>query len=220
MAPDALMVQEMIPGDGRSQYSVAAFCKDGEWLAGMTARRTRQYPADFGLSSSFVEAVDVPQLLEPARKLLARCRLSGMVEVEFKRDSRDGVYKLLDINVRPWGWHTLCIACGLDFPYIQFADALGEAAPMGPVRYGFRWRRLLTDVPAALQETGAGTGSPWAYLRSLGGATVPSVFDVKDPLPVIGDLAVAVSRIIKARRGRPLLPALPPVPVPARPRST
>jgi hypothetical protein len=62
--------------------------------------------------------------------------------------------------------------------------------------------------------------SPWAYLRSLGGATVPSVFDVKDPLPVIGDLAVAVSRIIKARRGRPLLPALPPVPVPARPRST
>jgi predicted ATP-grasp superfamily ATP-dependent carboligase len=220
MAPDALMVQEMIPGDGRSQYSVAAFCKDGEWLAGMTARRTRQYPADFGLSSSFVEAVDVPQLLEPAKKLLARCRLSGMVEVEFKRDNRDGVYKLLDINVRPWGWHTLCIACGLDFPYIQFADALGEAAPMGPVRYGFRWRRLLTDVPAALQETGAGTVSPWAYLRSLGGATVPSVFDVKDPLPVIGDLAVAVSRIIKARRGRPLLPALPPVPVPARPRST
>jgi predicted ATP-grasp superfamily ATP-dependent carboligase len=220
MEPDALMVQEMIPGDGGSQYSVAAFCKDGEWLAGMTARRTRQYPVDFGLSSSFVEAIDVPQLVEPAKKLIARCRLSGMVEVEFKRDPRDGVDKLLDINVRPWGWHTLCIACGLDFPYIQFADALGEAAPMGPVRYGHRWRRLLTDVPAALQEVAAGSGGPWAYLRSLGGGTVHSVADVRDPLPMIGDLAVAVSRIVKARRGRPLIPALPPLPVGRRPRST
>ena len=50
-----------------------------------------------------------------------------MVEVEFKYDSRDGQYKLLDVNLRPWGWHTLGTACGLDFSYIHYKDILGDA---------------------------------------------------------------------------------------------
>ena len=53
-------VQEIIPGDGKEQYSVAAYCKDGTMLASMTARRTRQYPIDFGRGSTFVEAIEVP----------------------------------------------------------------------------------------------------------------------------------------------------------------
>lgn len=42
--PQHIMIQEVIPGDGRAQYSVAAYCKEGHVLASMTARRTRQYP--------------------------------------------------------------------------------------------------------------------------------------------------------------------------------
>ena len=120
------MVQEIIPGGGRTQYSFAAFCKEGRILSSMTARRTRQYPIDYGLGSSFVEALPVPALLEFAEKLLEYMHVTGMVEVEFKFDERDQQYKLLDINLRPWGWHTLCIACGLDFPYIQYCDALRD----------------------------------------------------------------------------------------------
>jgi D-aspartate ligase len=83
-------------------------------LLSMTAKRLRQYPIDYGLSSSLVEAVEVPGLLEPAQKLLGYMGVSGMVEVEFKYDQRDEQYKLLDINTRPWGWHTLCMACGIE----------------------------------------------------------------------------------------------------------
>ena len=209
LEPEALMIQELIPGGGMTQYSVAAFCKDGEWLVGMTARRTRQYPADFGLSSSFVEALEIPSLIEPAQRLLRRLRLTGIVEVEFKHDYRDGRDKLLDINVRPWGWHTLCIASGLDFPYIQYTDALGEPPPPMTVRYGYRWRRLITDVPAALQELRQGVITPKAYLASMPGRTVGSVFDYRDPIPALGDLAVAVARLVKARRGRRPIPSTP-----------
>jgi predicted ATP-grasp superfamily ATP-dependent carboligase len=193
-------------------------------LVAMTARRTRQFPPDYGLSSSFVEAVEVPELFEPARALLHRLQLSGMVEVEFKYDHRDRRYKLLDVNPRPWGWHALCIACGLDFPYMQYQDAVGAPVILPPpyVRkgehlppplagegrgVGLAWRRLLTDVPAAMIEIRSGTLSPWAYLRSFGGRTVPSVFDVSDPLPALGDLAVAISRVLKRGRARPLTPS-------------
>jgi predicted ATP-grasp superfamily ATP-dependent carboligase len=198
--PEDVMIQELIPAS--AQYSVAAFCDGGRVLSAMTARRTRQYPIDFGLSSTFVEAVYVPGLLEPARRLLERLGLTGMIEVEFIEDSRDGLPKVLDVNPRPWGWHTLCIACGLDFPRITYDHALGRPVVEHAPRYGPRWIRLLTDVPGGWQAIRAGRLSPAAYLRSLRGPTVFSVLDLSDPLPALGDLAVAVLRAAKVlRRG-------------------
>jgi predicted ATP-grasp superfamily ATP-dependent carboligase len=202
VSPADLMVQEIIPGDGRTQFSVAAFCRDGCVLVAMTARRTRQYPIDFGLSSSFVEAIEVPELHGLARTVIGRLRLSGMVEVEVKWDRRDGRYKLLDVNVRPWGWHRLCAASGIDFPYLQYCEALGRPLPNAMARYGLRWRRLITDLPAAMQEIRAGIITPWAYARSLIGPTVGSVSDVRDPLPVLGDTAVALARWCRLAKRR------------------
>ncbi len=197
---DEIMIQEIIPGRGQSQFSVATYCKEGQVLLSMTARRTRQYPIDYGLSSSFVEALEVPGLLELAEKLLRYMGVSGMVEVEFKHDQRDSQYKLLDINVRPWGWHTLCIASGLDFPYIQYCDVSGEAPEPIIPHYGYHWTRLLTDIPAGVQEIRAGITTPGAYLRSFRGKTVFSVFDWLDPLPALGDFAVALSRSMRHSR--------------------
>lgn len=196
--PDQIMLQEIIPGDGRTQYSVASFCKEGHTLIHMSARRTRQYPIDYGLGSSFVEAMEVPSLFELAEKLLSSMEVSGMVEVEFKYDLRDGLYKLLDINVRPWGWHTLCIACGIDFPSIQYFDVLGQLPLNLTPRYGYRWVRLLTDIPAGIQEARLGITMPLAYLRSLMGKLVFSVFDWRDPLPTLGDFVSALSRKMKS----------------------
>jgi D-aspartate ligase len=198
ISSDEIMIQEIIPGNGPTQYSVASYCKEGNIILSMTARRTRQYPIDYGLSSSFVEAIDVPILLEPAEKLLRYMRATGMIEVEFKQDPRDDQYKLLDINVRPWGWHTLCIASRLDFPYIQYLDVLGHGPVAIKPRYGLRWVRLLTDIPAGIQEIRAGITSPGAYLHSLIGKTVFSVLDWRDPLPALGDFIVALSRSIRS----------------------
>jgi predicted ATP-grasp superfamily ATP-dependent carboligase len=193
---DGLMVQELVPGGGSSQFSVGAFCREGEVLVSMTARRSRQYPVDFGLGSCFVEAVEVPELQPLAAALIARLGLSGMVEVEFKRDRRDGRYKLLDVNVRAWGWHGLCNDCGADFPYLQYCETLGLPLPASQVVYGYRWRRLLTDLPAALTEMRRGTLSPIAYVRSFWGPTTRSVLDLRDPMPAAGDLWVAALRAI------------------------
>jgi D-aspartate ligase len=198
---DQLMVQEAIPGGGLTQVSVAAFCHQGQALATMTARRWRQYPIDFGLGSSYVEAVPVPGLEELARAVISRLGLSGACELEFKQDPRDGKFKLLDLNLRLWGWHGLCVACGLDFTHLLYQQALGlEVNPPAPT-YGWRWRRLLTDLPAALMEMRVGRLSAVDYLGSFGGGrTVRSVLDASDPGPALGDLAVAVVRAVRRRR--------------------
>jgi D-aspartate ligase len=198
--PDArLMVQELVPGGGDRQFSVASFCVDGEIVAAMTARRARQYPPDFGLGSSFVEAVEVPGLVDVATPLLRLSGLSGMLELEFKEDPRDGVVKLLDVNVRPWGWHGLCAASGLDFTAMQYRWATDGTLTACSPSYGRKWIRVATDIPAAVMEIRAGTLTAPAYLRSVRGRIVFSVLDLCDPLPVIGDAGFLVSRIVRRR---------------------
>jgi predicted ATP-grasp superfamily ATP-dependent carboligase len=192
--PEEIMVQEIIPGGGETQVSVATLCIDGKISQAMTARRRRQYPIDYGLGSSFVESINLPELLGPAECILEYMHASGMVEVEFKQDPRDGVYKLLDINIRPWGWHTLCIACGLDLPYMQYRHMLGEVLPTVAPRYGTRWIRVATDLPAGVQEIRAGITTPWKFLSSLVGHNTYSVLSWRDPLPVFGDMGALLSR--------------------------
>src|SRR2546425_1189608 len=183
--PCLIMVQELIPGAGEAQYSYAALCMHGRPLAWLVARRTRQYPIDFGRSSSYVETVDQPEVEEPAQRLLAAMRYTGLVEVEFKRDSRDGRYKLLDVNPRVWGWHTLGRRAGVDFPYLLWRLIHGEPVPEVRGRPGVRWVRMVTDLPAVVGEIWRGQLSPRAYLQSLRGPLEFAVFAADDPLPAL-----------------------------------
>ena len=116
MAPELIMIQEVIPGWGEAQFSYAALCQDGRPLASVVARRARQYPMDFGRFSTYVETIDDPGVVEPSVRLIEAARYTGLVEVEFKRDPRDGRFKVLDVNPRVWGWHTLGSAWESIFP--------------------------------------------------------------------------------------------------------
>src|SRR5438046_256844 len=65
---ETLIIQEMVPGGGEAQFSYAALCKDGRSLASVVARRTRQFPRDFGQFSTYVETIDAPEIVEPAER--------------------------------------------------------------------------------------------------------------------------------------------------------
>jgi predicted ATP-grasp superfamily ATP-dependent carboligase len=183
-----VIVQEMVPGSGREQYSYCAFFRDGRPVASMTVRRRRQHPSDFGRASTFVETVDVPELDDPSRRFLGAIGFYGLVELEYKRDHRDGLYKLLDVNARTWGYHSLGAAAGIDFPYLVFQDQVGGAARAGTARTGVRWIRLVTDVPNALLDMRRGTIRAREYLGSLRGVDTEAVFSWRDPLPGLYEL--------------------------------
>jgi len=192
---DAILVQELIPGGGEAQFSYAALCNDGRVLASVTARRTRQYPVEFGHSSCFVETVDNPQIEEPSRRLLASMRYTGLVEVEFKADRRDGRLKLLDINPRVWTWHALGRRAGVDFPYLLWLMIHDAPVPELRGRPGCRWVRIGTDLMAAATGMRRGDLSPVSYLRSLTGPLELAAFDPKDPAPTFGRASLLMSSL-------------------------
>ncbi len=188
--PGEVMVQELIPGDGDQQFSYCAFFKSGAGVASMVARRRRQHPPEFGRASTFVETTDLPLLETFSERFLRTIGYYGLVEIEYKLDRRDGRYKLLDVNARAWGYHSLGQQAGVDFPFLLFADQLGEPIASCRAKAGVRWIRLVTDLPTAAYQLAHGHLDWRRYLRSLVGFDIEAVFSLRDPMPTVAEVAL------------------------------
>lgn len=188
--PAEVMVQEMIPGNGSTQYAYCAFFKDGRALGRMVVRRLRQRPADLGRSSTFVETVDVPELVERSEGFLRELGYYGLVELEYKLDKRDGAYKLLDVNARTWGYHSVGRAAGVDFPLLLHRDQIGMDVSAVEARPGVTWMRLLTDAPTAFGEIARRRLSWRDYVHSLRGIGTEATFSQDDPRPGWAEIAL------------------------------
>jgi D-aspartate ligase len=194
---DEIIVQEMIPGGGAEQYAYCAFFRDGQAVASMTVRRLRQHPSDFGRASTYVETIKVPEIAATSIRFLRAIDFYGLVEVEYKRDVRDGDFKLLDVNARTWGYHTLGQRAGVDFPYLLYLDQLGAQVLEAHARPNIRWIRLATDLPNAMRDIKARSLRVRNYLRSLCQVDTEAVFSARDPLPFCYELTLLPYLAIK-----------------------
>lgn len=153
--PSVIMIQEMIAAEPGTQVSYAALCKDGTVLADIFAERVRLTPPEFGVSA-YVESIERPELEAPSRRFLEKIKYTGIVEIEFMLDRRDGLYKMLDVNTRAWGWIAMCGYAGVDFPYLMWKVSQDEEVSPVRGRPGVGWSRTFFDIGAALQTVWMG----------------------------------------------------------------
>jgi D-aspartate ligase len=131
--PYAPMLQAVVPGGDEELYTVGSYLdREGRALGIFCGRKLRQTPRSRKLvprgvgSCRHGESLWAPELVEDSLHLLKVCDFTGISQVEFKRDPRDGQYKLMEINPRLWMWHTLAAACGVNLPYIAYLDLTGR----------------------------------------------------------------------------------------------
>ena len=189
---DAVIVQEWIPGSGATQFSCAGLWERGEPVATLAARRTRQHPIDFGRSSTFVETVVQDEVEELACRFLKSLGYTGVAEVEFKYDAREKRFKLLDVNGRFWTWCGLGALAGVDFPYLAYRRAIGEAVMPSRARPGVTWMHGRSDMKAAWQEMRRGTLKLRDYLSGLRQPMTFANFALDDPMPALMELPAAL----------------------------
>jgi D-aspartate ligase len=185
-----VLVQEIIPGDGNQQFSSCVFFKNGMAIGSMEAKRRRQHPPEFGRAATFVETVECPELMESTVRFLRAMNYYGLAEIEYKLDPRDGQYKLIDVNARTWGFHSLGVSAGVDFSYLLFADQISEPVVACRGRPGVGWLRMVTDIPTSLAEIIAGRLNVMSYLKSLKSVSAESVFSSEDIMPSLMELAL------------------------------
>ncbi len=188
-----LIVQEMIPSDGRNQFSYAAYCEDGEPKVVMAAQRVRQRPREAG-TGTYVVTLDPQPFEEEAAVFLRSLRYTGLVEIEFMRDPRDGRFKLIDVNPRIWTWHALGLSAGVNFALAAWQSANGQPVTCGRAAAGKSWLYALRDFSVAIAEIRDGSLRVPAYLGQIFGASAFATFSWADPIPSLADLPVSLWR--------------------------
>ena len=156
----------------------------------MVARRVRQHPLQFGKASTYVETLDIPLLEELSERFLRAIDYYGLVEMEYKFDPRNSQYKLLDVNARTWGYHSLGAHAGVDFSYMLYSDQVGLPVAFSKGRAGSTWIRTTTDIPAAISAIFSGETNWRSYFRSVTNCNVEAVFSAGDPLPGVAEVAL------------------------------
>jgi D-aspartate ligase len=205
-----ILIQERIPGNGENQFSYCGICDHGRVSVSLVAQRRRQYPVEFGNASTFVETTSQPEIEHGGRTFLESIGFDGMGEVEFKFDRRDGKYKILDVNSRPWGWHTLGQAAGVDFSYVLWMQKVGLPLAAHQKLRPAAWVREITDAVAILKAQSRGTEIKRLLNAMLHRKLICATFSFSDPIPFFAELALWLcagsSRQQKAKEFLRLLP--------------
>jgi predicted ATP-grasp superfamily ATP-dependent carboligase len=210
-----VLVQEEIEGPISALCSLGIYVtRAGEVAAAFTSRKLGQVPADFG-DGLVVQAARVPELVGLGARALAHFGYHGIADLEFKWDARAAVFKLLDINPRPWPWIHLPTDCGVNLPYAAYLDALDR--PVAADRFvqrdfEARWMSasgLLTFAARALRA-----GRPERVLTVLGQARRARIGMLTAEDPLLRKYASARYWRDSLRRATSWLREVPPEAVP------
>jgi len=145
-----MMIQEIIPGpDERCLTYLAYVDREGRVLRSCVRKKMRQSPPGFGYCC-LTETVEDDEVAAASVRLLRALQYHGIVGVEFKRDPRDGVLKVIEVNARAVRTTGAAIAAGADLPYVAYMDAIGRrVTASAKYKVGLQWIHLRDEMLAA-----------------------------------------------------------------------
>ena len=132
---------------------------------------------------------------------LQHLKYSGLMEAEWKRDPRDGSFKLLEINARQSMQSILPSKCGVNLILIAYLDLTGQKIKnVYNYKKGVKWADSLLDLISAL-ETHVSLGD---WIRSISHVEVWSYFAADDLVPWMVSNFETVRRIVTKLQKRSL----------------
>jgi D-aspartate ligase len=198
-----LMLQERVPGGEDDLWTVGSYLDaQSRPLAVFCGHKLRQYPHSGGSCLAGVSAWD-QHLVDAALRLLQKLRFHGVSQVEFKRDPRDGRYRLMEVNARHWKWHGLAAASGVNLSLAAYRDATRDPYLAPRQSDGVKWIVANKDVPLAILEIARRERRAGEYLRSLRGTRMDGLHSFHDPVPgAINAYRVARQAVTRQPRAR------------------
>lgn len=179
-----VVVQEIIPGSVRNHYGFDAFYdKKSQPNGCFMYRRIREWPHSFG-NGCMIESVIEPELEEITNKLVKKIGYHGIVDAEFKKDSKDYKFKIIEINSRCWMQNGFPTCCGINFPYMAYMDAIGKKFEK-QIFNGkhVKWLYMPEDIVSSIKYLKNKQLTIKDLLKSFKGKKEYAIFSWDDPLP-------------------------------------
>jgi len=180
-----LILQEYIPGGDDAVWMFNGYFNDrSECLFGATGRKLRQFPPHRGSTCLGIcarnDAVETQ-----TKQLMQAVAYKGPLDVGYRYDARDGLYKLLDVNPRIGSTFRLFAACnGLDVARALYLDVTGETVPSAQVLDGRKWIVESNDLISSWHDFRKGQLTPSGWFGSLRGIQEAAWFAWDDLEPL------------------------------------
>ena len=198
----ALIVQEFVPGGTEELFTYTSYSNgEGRVLAWSVGHKIRQWPAQAGTITAgrVIRNEEVERIGEA---LIQAVGFHGIANTEFKRDTRTGEFKLIEINPRPGMWNRSALATGVNLPAMAYLEATGATLERsGTTDQSVVWVNTFVDAFHAMRNHAPGTQplGPGGWWRSLEGKKVDAVFDASDPMPFVAHCVASFARLVRRR---------------------
>jgi predicted ATP-grasp superfamily ATP-dependent carboligase len=179
------VIQEMVLGPNHNHLKVCTYySKDNELLAAFCTQKIRQYPVDMGIGTSMI-SIHTPELLELSCRFLERLGYTGVSSIEFKKDERDGRFKLIELNPRFWQQNIQATHAQVNFANINYLDCLGQTVePCLDFKQGIRWIDAFPDLRSFVSQSRKSNLSLLDWLRRVLDADCRAFLAKDDVRPV------------------------------------
>jgi predicted ATP-grasp superfamily ATP-dependent carboligase len=184
--PAPAIVQERILG---KVHDVTTLWHQGLEIASLSQLRQLTDWLDGG--SGIVNVTnDLPQILDPSRKLLSRLKWDGPLQLEWLEEEGTGRFLLLEANPKFWGTTQLSISAGLDYPAWWVGLHEGVVPRVPPYQRNLMLRWLVKEIRTVLTVPNDRTRLRKEIKDFFGRfrhRPRTTDFDWRDPLPSLHD---------------------------------
>jgi predicted ATP-grasp superfamily ATP-dependent carboligase len=178
-----LLIQEFIPGE--DWMFDGYFDEHSRCMFGMTAKKIRRFPVNTGVTSLGICAAN-ETVHRTTTAFMQALGYRGILDIGYRRDQRDGTYKVLDVNPRiGCTFRLFAGADGMDVARALYLDMTGQPVPPSPASDGRKWVVEDFDCFSAFRSWREGSLTLKDWMSSLRGVQEAACFAIDDPLPFL-----------------------------------
>jgi D-aspartate ligase len=167
VTPDVVVQEEILGPDTSKLVYLPCYSHTGDRLGYAMVRELRtDYPIHFG-SACMVEPAADAEIEGLCDGFLRKLKYRGLCEIEVKRDSRDGVVKMIEANPRYTITSDAAPYDGVDIGWLHYLDLIGQpVSPVKPLGRKFRHAKLTQDIQSMRFFVAAGEATWWSIIKS------------------------------------------------------
>lgn len=182
-----VVVQQWIPGpDTNLVFCIFFIDEHARIVSEFCGRKIRQYKPYVGIAAS-AEAWHDAQAMNMGRKFFQRSEYTGLCAIEFKIDSRDGKYYLIEPTVgRTEHLNALATANGVPVTLNAYESLAGVA--LSPAKKGSHsvvYISLMDNLFSAIRYARDGVEHPLSWFRNITQRKLYSLWSFDDPAPYL-----------------------------------
>ena len=196
-----LLLQEFIPGE--DWMFNGYFDRNSQCRFGVTGKKIRRFPVNTGVTSLGI-CLRNETVHRTTTGFMEAIGYQGILDIRYRRDSRTGQYKVLDVNPRIGCTFRLFTASnGMDVARALYLEMTGQRITAADAEEGRKWMVEDFDLFSAFRSWRSGDLTLRDWAGSLRGVQEAACFALDDPLPFLRmgvDDGCELYRWIRTRR--------------------